>query len=519
MKGTTFYLTADDLNIDAAYPICSDSQYLSDSTINYIAKRNKKSQKGFFSAFSTGYGFHDSEIKAMRLKDKTFELIRSLLYSSQIVLHSRDLMYDDYFHALYSSDEDLKALSHLIKNGDIIVGSFWGDFETEHEKGLGESSEFMPLYNSIGYDYHSLLFDDARCYNDFGKAGYEIIDLLPSITQLAKSDIYYSLMFGKNEIDKTKGKFEESMSRIYDLGERHLFREEIYEYYFTDVPFGAFGNRRMIYDGYVCPELHNNNGLLMAKKVVDFCHNHDIALRLNSHIFTPLNMPTLTNFSSDKKVSEVSLTDFVKNYDDFIECFNWSFNQSFYLPLMKNLTLADVVEIREWDEWKSFIDAKFLLLTNSENFAEKIMSYKNTFIALQKALSEWAIKQPKFCKPKKSLEKVKPYLSIIFRVGVKAISLGIFGQDDFGAFIKLFRELIESSVSEAVKNCSIQIAHVFINADSRRINKELSTSMEILTKTVSEFEEIADDIQKSYYKAHKESTVFGNIGDYTQISK
>ena len=96
------------LEADAVVPQCMDNQYVSDEIFQEMTRR--------------GVDYRDDEIAAARERAFRTEFIRSLVYSSQVVIQRAYLNNSDFLYKNYQPEngQNLRAFAELIRQHAII---------------------------------------------------------------------------------------------------------------------------------------------------------------------------------------------------------------------------------------------------------------------------------------------------------------------------------------------------------------------------------------------------------------
>ena len=88
------FMGPDALEADAVVPQCLDNQYVSDAVFTNLVDR--------------GVDYRDAQVKAKREADFRNEFVRSLVYSSQVVIQRAYLKNSDFLHRNYHPSPDFR---------------------------------------------------------------------------------------------------------------------------------------------------------------------------------------------------------------------------------------------------------------------------------------------------------------------------------------------------------------------------------------------------------------------------
>src|SRR5436190_566679 len=94
----------DSLEVDAVVPQCLDNQYVSDAVFAQMLER--------------GVDYRDRDIAAAREADFRTEFIRSLVYSSQVIIQRAFLKNSEFLYKNYAPDNgnNLQSFAQLVRS-------------------------------------------------------------------------------------------------------------------------------------------------------------------------------------------------------------------------------------------------------------------------------------------------------------------------------------------------------------------------------------------------------------------
>ncbi|ASC69513.1 hypothetical protein XM38_004400 [Halomicronema hongdechloris C2206] len=138
-----------------------------------------------------------------------------------------------------------------------------------------------------------------------------------------------------------------------------------------------------------------NPFVLELKKCVDLVYNTNLPDRLKRYTFTPAGLPSRIALQDQTGVNvfkHESIQDILSD-PDLITSLRRTFmarvQQGMNLPLLSELTMADVAEIRQLPEWYAFKDAQANILKNPLQCLSLIDGFQTEFDTFQRALSDW----------------------------------------------------------------------------------------------------------------------------------
>ena len=138
----------------------------------------------------------------------------------------------------------------------------------------------------------------------------------------------------------------------------------------------------------------DNPFLLELKKYVDLVYNVNLPDHLKRYTFTPVNMPSrmaLQDMPGEGYTHEQISA--IASDPDALEWIRRSFmartELAMSLPLLGQLSVADVVAIRQFPEWESFKDAQQKILKDPLRYLNRLEPFQESFDRFQLALSDW----------------------------------------------------------------------------------------------------------------------------------
>jgi len=393
----TDLIDPDQLEADAVVPQCLDNEYVSDAIFNELIAR--------------GVDYRDDRIAAARERAFRNEFIRSLTYSSQVIIQRAFLKNSDFLYKNYhpSNGENLNAFAALMRSGAIMPFLY-------QESSLADDQEFevrddgdvavRALLSEVG--------DDVRCVRlavngeendravasmttDFG-AGISRLNNLDSIQRNAMA----AELFADPTRLQEPGTWDAFEQAVDDLARysfnaaaelrrsnKKLARRDIYR-----DRFAAGGRAENVGIGRFKAPGPEDPFLLELKKFVDLVYNVNLPDHLRRYTFTPANMPSRMALQDapGQGFRHEQISGILTNADA-LEAIRRSFMAStqpaMNLPLLSELTVADVVKIRALPQWKPFKEAQARILTDPLHCLDNMAAFQDAFDAFQRALSGW----------------------------------------------------------------------------------------------------------------------------------
>ncbi len=376
------------LEADAVVPQCLDNQFVSDETFELMLRR--------------GLDYTDSAIKDRRKNAFRNEFVRSLVYSSQVVIQrayftNSDFLYENY---LPTRPKDLEAFAQLVRSGAIVPFLFTESSLSENLQ-FDLSSEGRTATRTLLEE----LADDVTC-----------VRLSPNDVENRKRTAQMSTEFGHAltrfrwlddeslnamavELFRSPDKlhsagFERFGSSLQELAKTafamdSVTRNELYKKYF------AFDGRgEHVAAGRFRSPSEDEPFLFELKKLVDLAYNVNLPDHLGRYTFTPLDLPSRmalqdapgTGYTHEQISSLLTDDDMMEQLRRAVAAHT---QRAMSLPLLANLTTADVIAIRALPEWDAFRLAQARLLKNPLEALENFAQFESAFEEFQASMSDW----------------------------------------------------------------------------------------------------------------------------------
>ncbi|MGQ0649215.1 MAG: hypothetical protein ACT4P7_16815 [Gemmatimonadaceae bacterium] len=488
---STALIGPDNLEVDAIVPQCLDNQYVSDSVFGMM--------------IAGGLDYDDPKIAELRERDFRTEFMRSLVYSSQVIiqrafLHNSDFLYKHY---LPEDRANLGAFARLTRERAIVPFLF-------REASLRDSLDF-DLSQAGGRAARALLDevgDDVSCVR---LAVDDIGNERAAASMAAKFGMRLSGIQHLNDTQRNAMASElfADASRLQEAGAWDAFNQAINRlaYYSFTKPEqlrrgnkNAFLTRSDVYrDNFVregTEEQTRNNVvtgrfkppgpdapfLLELKKFVDLVYNVNLPDHLKRYTFTAANMPTRMALQDEPgegySADQVSA---VVSDDDALESIRRAFmartQQPMSLPLLSDLTIADVVAVRTLPAWQSFKDAQAQILKDPLHCLDLFDKFQAEFDSFQRALSAWY--NDKYGR-RKTEERYTSYISLALSLAGKLIVAGSNLSGPAKALAGFASEQVVKSIPKTVKGYAAKLMVGVYDVGRQRLDSDRTYTIELM---------------------------------------
>jgi hypothetical protein len=483
-KLRTRLIAPDGLETDAVVPQCLDNQYVSDSLFEKMT--------------SKALDFRDRDISLLREQNFRTEFIRSLIYSSQVVIQRAFLWNSEFLfkNFLPEANNDFHAFSQLIRDKAIVPFLFTeSSFDDDHAfdritEGVRATRALLAELDEVlcvrlAIDGQANKEACARMATAFGHG----LTRLEHLSDLQRNAMASELFLDKSRLQEPGlwQAFNEAIDRMVDYAikrnrelrknEELLRRQHIYEDHFV-----IEGKDSVQYGRFKRPG-RDSPFLLELKKYVDLVYNVNLPDRLKRYTFTPENMPSRMalqdDASSGHRFNHQDVSNVLSN-DDALESIRRTFmahsQNAMTLPLLHELTIADVQQIRALPEWKIFIDSQTGILRNPLQCLDRLERFQEDFDNFQRALSRWYNSMGRMRTDKLYCS----YISLALSLGGKLI-VAKSHINEYGKVVAHFAvDRIVDFVPEKVKEYAAKIMVNVYDIGAKKLDADRSYSIELM---------------------------------------
>jgi hypothetical protein len=394
-------ISPEGLEADAVVPQCLDNQYVSDEIFQDMIRR--------------GVDYRDRAIAAARERTFRTEFIRSLVYSSQVVIQRAYLKNSDFLYKNYRPENgaDLRAFAELMRQHAIIPYLYQESSFTDqlafNVRNEGDAAA-KALLDEVGKDVRCVRLavdsaDNSRATDHMATAFGSGLTRLNNLGSLERNAMASELFVEPSQLQE-QGKWEAFEEAIDTLSEyafskarelrragKKITRQDIYRDLFAAGDDDNERSRNVVLGRFKTPD-EADPFLLELKKCVDLIYNVNLPDHLKRYTFTPVNMPSRmalqdapeTGFSHDQISAVVSNSDAL---DWIARSFMARTQSTMDLPLLSSLTMVDVLAIRQLPEWELFKNAQARILKNPLQCVDNLPAFEEAFDQFQRALSAW----------------------------------------------------------------------------------------------------------------------------------
>jgi hypothetical protein len=394
-------ITPDALEADAVLPQCLDNQFVSEKVLDEMLNHKVL--------------YDDKQIIAARARDTQTEFVRSLLYSSQVVVNRAYFSNSHYMRSQQTHQAD--ALAYLIDHRAIVP-------YLHKAKSFDEAGEWAPLPGEDATRFRDLLsadaaslrlsVDDDENTSKADKLGSNFEQFCMGMISLAHREavvqpMAHQLYTNSSFLDRANPGalpleiLKKFSAYLKELGEftvtkapelasegKQFGREHVYQKFFIvdgiekpkNTPLGAFKE-----------ELKTDPALRMLKKLVDLKYNANLPDLLKRYTLTPASLPGRSALPYDEAQDgdHGSASETLNILGEFKRAVMDN-PPPVVLPRLRALELKDVQSIRMLKEWETFkLSQQKLLMARPDTLLNDFHTYHGDLSAFQTALGKWSL--------------------------------------------------------------------------------------------------------------------------------
>jgi hypothetical protein len=387
-------LHPDQLEIDATIPQILDNQYVSSKTYQKMVKNYKN--------------FHDKDIMKAREEEAKREFIRSLIYSSQVIINRAFLINNKFIYDFYlEGKNEISAISfaELVNHNIIVPYLLKGKRLNQDMINFGTVGEGKKAFNYLltlldaNVNCVRLSPDEQENSNQIEGMSVNFREYFMGHIVALKARQHEEMareLFGGKHSDFDEDKLKAFRNRLLRLSQyvtQHFFetddvsRDDIYKKYIIQP-------NKSVADGIFAPSDKEEPFRFELKKLVDLKYNSNLSDMLGLYTFTPLDMPTVSTLQeftgpsvyTDSSKLETLVGEDLKRFGSITLA---NAKKKIYLPILSELTLSDVLKIRELPSWLTFMQLQQDILRNPLNIANQFENFQKVFYEFQYELADW----------------------------------------------------------------------------------------------------------------------------------
>jgi hypothetical protein len=477
----------DNLEADAVVPQCLDNQYVSDLVFSKMVER--------------GVDYRDREIAELREKDFRTEFIRSLVYSSQVIIQRAFFKNSEFLYKNYlpENGENLRAFARLMREKAVVPYLF-------KESSLRDNLEFdvskdgdratRALLDEVGDEVTCvrLAVDDATneratssMATEFGVRMKRPDNMNDEQRNAMASELFADPQRLQEEgmwqafdaaIDSLMDSSNAKSRQLRKSSNKLLTRQDVYRDNFI---VEGKDDENVVLGRFKRPG-PDNPFLLELKKYVDLVYNTNLPDHLKRYTFTPANMPSRMALQDapGEGYRHEQLSTLVSD-GDALESIRRTFmahsQKAMSLPSLRHLKVADVLELRGLPEWDSFKESQAQILKYPLQCLDRLEEFQRNFDQFQRALSDWYNRKYEWAHTEK---KYCNYVSLALSLGGQLIVAG----SDLGpyemAFSMFASDRITNNIPKKVKGYAAKLMVGVYDIGKQRLDADRTYTIELM---------------------------------------
>jgi hypothetical protein len=481
-------IVPDQLEADAVVPQCLDNQFVSEQTFEHMVANE--------------VGYDDPTVQAMREIDTKNEFVRSLIYSSQVILNRAYMRNNEYIYKHFMPDSpDLSAAATLAR-GRVMIPYLFEEStlldDVAWDKRPAGDQAMATLLDATGGNITCLRFalDDEINKEATTILAQSFRNYLVRLRHYDKRqrNILAEELRGRNRSFRDDAEWSEFNRRLNALADYayhadNLKRHDIYQD-FINKP------RSNTSEGHFRGKGNDASFLFEIKKLVDLIYNTTLPDSLRRFTFTPVDLPSRAALQDQinlaakgvdwrKGLPDNEVLDFIRRQ------FMAQTQNAMTLPLLAELTMADIVEIRRIDEWEAFRLAQTAILNNPLAVHELLPKFSEAFEQFQRELSTWY--RRKYADAE-TQERYANFVTFLLQLGGRTI---IATHAELHGFPHVIADTVldeaAAHLPKRVKGITAKLLMGVYNVGKAKLDKQRSYTIELMRSNQEVMrEEIAD---------------------------
>lgn len=509
----------DELDAAAVFPQCLDNQFVSFEHFAIISAK--------------GLSYKHPEITAPCQARTVMEINRSLVYGQQVCVNRASLpncksLYEFYLPYFDSDDGGkrenpryrIDAMGELLKQRAVVPYLFQGTtIEGDGEYSLDNEGQralhhlFEKHADKISFLSLGVTLERVR--ENASRIALEFENRADRLAQVAESSDLYPIMLAEvlpcAELIEHSEAVDGLRYKIYQLSELAskraatrrrsagtsygtLTREDVYKELFVqnctcgkgfaskecicvpDGRFAAYGSES------------ERRTQFCLKALVDLVYASNVPDLLGRYVMTPWQLRTRNALQEHGAVElehAATIDDVARETFTHSQRLHARFSEAMFLPMLGELTLDDICEIRKLKEWRTFMDTQERLLLNPLQGARTFDEFQDSFVLLQRGIANyWTNKRFEG----EAGKKYQSFVSAVFQIGKYGVQLGVRHIPHIEATQVFILDKVIDYVAKQLDRVTVGPAKLLFevfDSETRAVDASRSWSVEWMRKQVA----------------------------------
>lgn len=387
-------LTPGKLAKAATAPQVLDNQWVPETLLNQMIKEGKSLK----------------DVQAERKKHVIKEWRRALVYGEQVVVNRAFMFNNEVIVDDYDDTESRENLKTLLNNKVIIPYLVFED-SPDQKPNFDMKESLWNAWMDIVHDSHlaCVKLDWGDQSDDFKRLSGRYHNYVQTLnTEQRAEHLADALKVPKNEYPEFRKRLTDVAEYAFHLAEKKLVtRNDLYkEFVVTD------GSNTS--EGYYSQKPY----AAKIKQIVDLKYNVNLPDAMGRYSLTPEGSPPRSALGDLEESIQANIIN-PENVKDILQSLrDLAFDQitqGMYLKSLGDLKLADVIKVRESNEWEMYKDAMLKLLANPLQFPHLSAVFYAKFEKLNTTITR--------IRAERDQAKWEPWVKLLISVGAKAIEI------------------------------------------------------------------------------------------------
>lgn len=488
----TSFILPEQLEADATVPQCLDNQYVPNDVFDLMRVMRDSGKSD---------GYNNPQVAQQRMRRANTEFRRSLIYSTQTVINRAFFINSPFLYENYrpGNKEGIKSFAALMRpqedhSSPVIIPyihkeTSFGNMPQFALNDLGKKA-FTALLDEVGDEAIPVRLDEdpeedaAKALALEMKFGGYISGHLNELTKPGYEALFNEMaseVFGpKSDLLQQQNIWNEFRNQVKAVAEyvgnkSHVTRTDVYKQFLVPGPTDKEKNEQVINGIFRSGEY-----VFEIKKLIDLVYNTNLPDLLGRYTFTPAGMPSrqaLRDFqiAAPRKIRSDLIQESGALKDDLNRIFMANVQQAMALPILSDLSMSDVVEIRSMESWRNFSTAQQAILQNPMNILDRIEGFTQSFNRFQTELSSWYFHK---YQSRQKVERYANFATIALQIGgAILVGLGFPGEDAASIVVG---ESVPIFLPAVIKRPTLKLMAYVVDLEHKAIDPDRSYSIDLM---------------------------------------
>lgn len=387
-------LNPSDLKKAAIVPQVLDNQWVPNQLLSTMIKKGRKLE----------------EVTDERKKYVLKEWRRALTYGEQVIVNRAFMFNNSVVVDDYDDSANRQQFKQLLNTG-VIALYLLGEDNPDQKPRFQVDDRLWNAWLDIINDSHMncVRLDWGDQNDDFKRLSRIFHNYIQTLNKQERAEAFAAYFdIKKEDFSAFRDQLKKVAFYAFETADkRDVIRNDLYENFIvedgTNVALGQYSKKPFASE---------------IKQIIDLKYNVNLPDALGRYALTPQGSPPRSALGDlDEVVNNKPISD--KNIDEILYALRrLAFDdiaKGLYIKSLGELTLADVIKIRETKQWDAYNHAVHRLLDNPLDFSQRSIEFYAKFESLNEMITKTKIESTK--------AKWEPWVKFMITVGTSVLSL------------------------------------------------------------------------------------------------